>query len=523
MDDCIATQNSRPEPPADRRFWTALAILVAARLLYILVLPLDLVGDEAYYWDWGRHPAWGYFSKPPLIAWLMALVTRIGGDSDLAIRTAALIFGTGSLVLVHRLARDLYGGETAFWAAAAIALTPGNAASSLIFTIDAPLLFFWCGSLLCLWRSCVPGPRRALWALLLVPAVGLGLLSKQMMIVFPLLALIFIAGDRELRRQLARPWPWLGLAATLSFLAPVILWNSRHDWITFSHTAHHFTGRSWHPLQMAGRLLAFAGGQMGLTSPLHWIPLVALLVACLAAFGRLGRAERFLFLFSGPAILVMLLMTLRQRMNGNWPAVFYLSGMILLTAWAGGRFHPGMISPRLRRWFRPGIAVGAALVLIAYLLPFVIPHTGLAGGELDPTRRLRGWSELGDAVGELRAAMPDPEQTFILTLGHRYTTSQLAFYTPGHPPVYRWADRRNLESQYELWPGHQQHPGWSALVVIPGAGSGLPPALIKSFNRVGAPEEIRIPLGSNRYREYTVHAAYGLKNRREKAVDENSR
>jgi len=500
---------SLPGPSPDRLFWTALTILAAARMIYNFILPLDLVGDEAYYWDWGRHPAWGYFSKPPLIAWLMALATRLGGDTVLAIRTAALLFGTGTLVLAHRLARDLYGPQIACWAVAAMAFTPGNAGANIIFTIDAPLLFFWCASLLCLWRATNSGPRRALWALLLVPALGLGLLSKQMMVVFPILALFFLASDRELRRLLLRPWPWLALATAATFLVPVLLWNSRHDWITFGHTAHHFTGRSFAPLKMIGRLLAFAGGQMGLTSPLLWIPLVALLAACLVAFRRLGRSERFLFLFSGPPILVMLVMTLRQRMNGNWPAAFYPAALILLAGWAAGRFHPGMVSPKLRRWFRPGIVVGAALALVAYLGPLIIPHTGLAGGDLDPTLRLRGWQPLGQEVGRLQTEMPDPQRTFIYTLGHRYTTSQLAFFTPGHPPVYRWTNPGVIESQYELWPGPQQHDGWSGLVVIPGPNAGLPPALRRRFRKVDPPLTIRIPTGRKRHREYTIHPAHG--------------
>jgi 4-amino-4-deoxy-L-arabinose transferase-like glycosyltransferase len=503
-------QSSSADRTADRRFWTALAVLTVGRLLYLLVQPLDLVGDEAYYWDWGRHPAWGYFSKPPLIAWLMVLVTHIGGANALAIRIAALVLGTGTLILARQLARDIYGSEPAFWAVAAMALTPGNTASNFIFTIDAPLLFFWCASLLCLWRACLPGPHRLLWALLLVPATGLGLLSKQMMIVFPLLALVFFATDRELRRRLARPWPWLGLAAALAFLAPVLVWNSRHDWITFTHTAHHFAGRSWHPLEMASRLLAFAGGQMGLTSPILWVLLIALFVTCTAAFLRLRRPERFLFLFSGPAIMVMLLMTLRQRMNGNWAAVFYPAGFILLAGWAEGRFQAGTLSPRLRRWFRPGIAVGAALALVAYLLPFVIPHTGLAGTDLDPTRRLRGWSALGTEIGRVHAAMPDPRRTFIVTLGHRYTTSQLAFYTPSHPPVYRWANRRIITTQYELWPGPGRHVGWSALVVIPDRDRALPPALRRRFDRVDPPVAISVPIGPDRRREYTVYPVHGL-------------
>lgn len=511
----MTTETSRrPDhlAPVERRFWVAFSLLIVARLLYTLVVPLDLVGDEVYYWDWGRHPAWGYFSKPPLIAWLMGL-TRLIGGGDTVIRLTALALGTGTLVLAHRLAREIYGPSVALWAAAAIALTPGNAVTNLVLTIDAPLLFFWCASLLCLWKACAPGGHRALWALLLVPAVGLGLLSKQMMLVFPVLGLIFLAGDGELRRQLARPWPWLVFASALAFLVPTVLWNSRHDWITFGHTAHHFSGASFHPLKAAGRLLAFAGAQMGLTSPLLWIPLVALCAGCLVSFRRLGRGECFLFLFSGPAIMVMLLMTLHQRMNANWAAAYYPAGLILLAGWSAGRFEVRGTTPRLRRWFRPGVAVGAALMLLTCALPLILPHTGLAGGDLDATRRLRGWSELGEETGEMLAAMPDPRRTFLLTLGHRYTTSQLAFYTPGRPPVYRWADRRFVESQYELWPGHEQHPGWSALVVIPGAGAALPPALRAAFRDVESPSTISIPLGPGRSREYTVYPAHGLKPR----------
>ena len=52
-------------------FTVGVAALFCFRLL-MLLLPLDLSGDEAYYWDWGRNLDWGYYSKPPGIAWLMA-------------------------------------------------------------------------------------------------------------------------------------------------------------------------------------------------------------------------------------------------------------------------------------------------------------------------------------------------------------------------------------------------------------------------------------------------------------------
>ena len=61
-----------------RTFPIALAIIVASVLLNFVYLvwfcPLDLSPDEAHYWDWSRRLDWSYYSKGPLIAWIILLV-----------------------------------------------------------------------------------------------------------------------------------------------------------------------------------------------------------------------------------------------------------------------------------------------------------------------------------------------------------------------------------------------------------------------------------------------------------------
>ena len=54
-----------------------IASLVAIRLIAVMATPLNLGPDEAQYWRWGQHLDWGYYSKPPLIAWTIALSTSI--------------------------------------------------------------------------------------------------------------------------------------------------------------------------------------------------------------------------------------------------------------------------------------------------------------------------------------------------------------------------------------------------------------------------------------------------------------
>ncbi|MCB1460735.1 MAG: glycosyltransferase family 39 protein, partial [Nitratireductor sp.] len=71
------------------RSWQRLAIIVlgailAARIVSLWFNNTELFFDEAQYWAWGKEPAFGYFSKPPLLAWIIGLVTAIFGNSEFA-------------------------------------------------------------------------------------------------------------------------------------------------------------------------------------------------------------------------------------------------------------------------------------------------------------------------------------------------------------------------------------------------------------------------------------------------------
>ena len=71
-----------------RRIVWLLAGVLIVRVLYAAVFPLDLAPDESYYWDWGRRPDIGYYSKPPMIGWLMGVAGWLGRDSLFALKLA---------------------------------------------------------------------------------------------------------------------------------------------------------------------------------------------------------------------------------------------------------------------------------------------------------------------------------------------------------------------------------------------------------------------------------------------------
>ncbi|MES1200186.1 MAG: glycosyltransferase family 39 protein, partial [Pseudomonadota bacterium] len=65
--------------------------LVSLRIGGLMISPLNLQADEAQYWAWSRNLAFGYFSKPPLIAWAIAGATSLFGEAEWAVRLTAPI------------------------------------------------------------------------------------------------------------------------------------------------------------------------------------------------------------------------------------------------------------------------------------------------------------------------------------------------------------------------------------------------------------------------------------------------
>src|SRR5436190_8287489 len=120
-----------------------LAALTVVRLIGLKYSTVDLFFDEAQYWAWSREPAFGYFSKPPLLAWTIALAEHICGSSEACIRAPAPIFYFGTSLLVYAVARQLYDAQVAFWSALSAALATGCVFSARIISTDVPLLFFW--------------------------------------------------------------------------------------------------------------------------------------------------------------------------------------------------------------------------------------------------------------------------------------------------------------------------------------------------------------------------------------------
>ncbi len=516
----------------DRAFWFLLVALLAWRLLYLLVVPLDLSPDEAYYWDWSRHLDWGYYSKPPMVAWLIGLSTSIFGNNEFGVRMPAALLGTCALVPIFLIGKGIFCHKTGFFSAIVVAASPAACVGAMIMTIDAPLLFFWAVSVLFLFYAMEPDdysrksggvPRRLApgkyWWYLTGLTAGLGLLSKQTMLAFWPVAFLVLAASHSKRHLLKTMGPYIALLISILATVPVLIWNWHHQWITFQHTAHHFKGINATAGLHFETFLRFVLSQIGLISPITWslmmlsgaLGLVVWARCILSKNPKPGGQNIPLLTGLGPALFfLVMILSLRQQVNANWPAPFYLTSAVLVSAWALGHFPVYGATARLRILLRPGLVLGAAMAVFLYLVPLLLPALHLNGTGFDPTVRLRGWHELGTDVGKILEDMPRPEKTFILA-GKRQIVSELAFYVPGTPRVYRWHHKggaRAVTSQYEIWGSPLDKTGWDCLFIS--KGERKPPGeLVKSFEKMTLARIIQIPLGNNRSRSFRV---YYLKN-----------
>ena len=436
---------------AERSFRATIFIVFAltvVRLLWIASGATDLYPDEAQYWLWSLTPDWGYYSKPPVVAWLIALTTRLAGnDNELAVRMAAPLLHFGTAVMIYALAQRLYDSRTAFWSSVVYATLPGVWVSAVIMSTDAPLLFCWSIALYAFVRAREPQGERWWW--LVGIASGFGLLSKYAMAYWMISALLFLAIYRDERRHLPR----FGAAMLLALLiySPNFFWNWSHGFVSYHHTEQNaaLSGPLFHP----DKFLAFFGSQFGVFGPVLFGALILL-----AVLGRRTlkdpRAAMLAF-FALPTLAMMLVVSFLSRAEPNWSAPTYLSATVLVVAFLLAEM------PRILVWGSVALHVVAAVAIVE-----AKPLTQLVGynlpGKYDPLHRLKGWRQLGTSIGRMLAENPGKH----LMTDDRELMAALIYYVRPHPfDSLKWNGAGGIHDQFDLTAQPEKFVGQNFLLV----------------------------------------------------------
>ncbi len=490
------TQNPHGTPDRDSWALGFIAAVVLLRLLWHLLHPVGMTGDETYYWLWGQYPALGYFSKPPLIGWLYGGLTALFGKSVWVYKATATLLGGGTLWYFHRTLQVLTGDRTlSRWGLVAMACLPATLLLSSILTIDAPLMFCWTGGMYFTARLLRPEKPATGDYLGLLFFLGLGYLSKQMMLVqLPLI----IAMAALYRRERLRSIPfWLTLLGSLLALLPPVFWNATNHWITLEHTAHHFEPAPVEWGKSLERIGEFWGAMAALFSPVLFLLFFPALKHGCKHIKK--QTVVFLVLFGAAGMVVMTAMAIRQRINPNWPAVFMPGTLGLIVYWA--------FNGEARKvWLKRGIVVAGALSLFLMLvLPLLDPFAeSLSHVGIRPQRR--GWQGYPQLVEQTMALAPEAEQ--LIFVGHRFTASQFAFHGDNPKHVRLWNDSERTRSQFDFF--GEIEGGKRSLIVVErkkaSSDGELPVELAEKLDQVTRLDEL--PMHPARdYPRFTIYLA----------------
>jgi 4-amino-4-deoxy-L-arabinose transferase-like glycosyltransferase len=461
----------------------------------------ELFFDEAQYWDWAQHPAWGYYSKPPMLAWLISLFTAVLGDSilgnsELAVRAPSFILYPAGAIMLYLSTRrllawqpELHLPHAPLWAALAYISLPVVSLGSWLITTDAALLFFWSAALWAFVRA-VDHDRWGDW-LVLGLLVGAGLLSKYTMAAFGVAALGWALTSR--RDLLLSPKPYAALAVALILFSPNLLWNAQHHFASFQHTAE--ISQLDRALLHPGKMLEFLAAQFVVFGPLLFAGLIWL---CVRPRQRITQqpALRLLAWFALLPLLSFLGLALLSRAFANWAAFAYVAAtpLVVIALLQAGR----------RRWL-----IGAMLINLSLGAAIYHYHdiTRLAGIELskktDPYHRITGWRTFGLAVAEHLAAHPEAR---LLCTERELITELLYYARPRARPAYFWNLSGRIQNHYALMNDLRTAPNGSFLLV---GGPSDPVFLRQHFATVTPLPEIVIPIHKDLTRRYSVALVSG--------------
>ncbi len=417
----------------------AWSIIFLVFVIHLVIAPLVPLGvDEAHYALYALHPDLSYFDHPPMVAWLQMLVAPLGYD-EFSVRLMPAVLYALSSWQVFRLTNKLYPDGGNYQSLVAVLLLNSAPILQLMgwgLVPDAPLIVL---ALFAVELTLAISQHNKLRDWLLLGGVyGLAGLSKYTAVFLPLGMILFLSQHQGLR-WLKQSKPWLAALPALVIISPVLIWNSQHDWASFTYQLDHASGSSWE-LKDA---LAMQVVQMICYSILAYVAGIA---ATLFALRR-GRSADWLVIWSAwPFLLVTSWSAGNGEILFNWPALGWSLLAPLTAHWLCQSWHKLWV--KIVAVISSLLAVGLIVFIFGFLAIKPLSHFPVMKAAV---RDLVGWDQAALRAKTLLAEQEyhNGEKKPVLLLENWSRASRIAWYA--RPLPVQVLSGRN--SQFSYWFG----------------------------------------------------------------------
>lgn len=412
--------------------------LIAIKAWLTSAAGFELHYDEALYWEWSQQLDWSYYSKGPLIAWLIALAEHLFGHGEWQVRLFAWLCHGIFLAMIFAVTRLLWKSRAAAWWAIIITLTtPLYFTLGMVMTTDVFMFTLWTWGLWAAQRAIYQDQTHAWYEL--GAAVGIGALTKLSIGLLPAIIGLLLLIIPQWRRHLTKPHVWGGLALMLVCMSPLLIWNYHNDWVMLRHEHGHVRYDYWSFTRMFEYLL----GQWFVLSPI----IVIVAITVLVRFPQVIR-HRLFWLISLVCAVFFLFKAGSAKVQLNWPAPAYI-GFITLFAGAIPDF-----TTLKRRLVVLGMVMSVTFMAVSYF-----PYFFGLPAKFDPFKVVKSWRQPVTTISAMVT-----KSDFILTDKYE-TAGELAFYWPHRIPVYITGSTTRRFNQHDLWPAIDREAGRDALYI----------------------------------------------------------
>jgi len=466
-----------------------IAVTTLFRFFYCAWLPL--LPDEAYYFQWSRHLDASYFSKGPAVAYTIWAGTTLFGSNNFGVRFFAVMLSAGTAWQMFLLARRWYDETTALIAVLITNVIPIYALGAVVMTIDPLSAFFWIWAAV-LFSRAIQKEHLLDW-LLTGFAVGCGFLAKYLNALELIAFLAFLLLVPTRRKLLLKPGFWLMLAVAVICTTPVLWWNWQHHWVSLFQLGNR--GKLNEPFTLhPSTFVDFLALQSLVISPLLFLTLLAkAVVIMLKRAGKkivpANEGELLLLLLFLPVFLMYAVLAWHLREEPNWPAVSYLTLIII-------------VASHWRKMLATGTRAQPFIILafgLAWLQTLVMHDTEFLPlpQKMDPMGRVVGWSEIATHLNDLR----QEQHADVLICDAYKEASIFSFEMNGQPFIYTL--RHDPPSnQFDFWPGYPTEAPHRALWIT---GEPTTYALQHDFNTITFVERVAVSFRGKSFREYTIY------------------
>ena len=435
---------------------STLLMITLLRSAAVITTPLELGVDEAQYWLWSQTPDFGYFTKPPLIAWIIGFSHWLFGHQTWAVRLPACWMHLITALLLWRGASWLFNQRAGHLAALIWISLPATGLGSFLISTDTPLLTLWSAGLLAICGVTSGRLRSSVGMGLAGLAFGAAMLAKFAAI-YALIGLMLTYLHAYLTKN--KLFDWRGfVAALLAFglaASPTIIWNFVNEFSTVRHLGDN-ANISQQSSSIAG-IWQFVGGQFGVAGPVVFL---FMMIATITQWR--DHKSRWLIWMSVPALTLMIIQSYLSEANANWAMAAFPALTILLAGW--------FVKMQNRSFGIVAIGINFGLSLMILLIS-ITGSMGPFTPESDPLRRLRGWQQLATDITPHIAA----HDAAAIIADRRATASLLSWYFYQTDLKILVYDDDGIPSNHFEANHHWSPQAGRRLIAL--TGSNLPPTL----------------------------------------------